>query len=144
MTAEGTVIKIINETHAVVKTVRKSACAECHKKSDGGCRACDIFLGADTIETKAVNRIGAAEGDTVVVESSTSYVIFAAAVVFILPILLAAAGYCLFAFAFSLVSYAPLAAVCGFAVGIICAVVYGSFEKRKERIIIVKILNKDI
>ena len=144
MTAEGTVIKITDDTHAIVKTVRKSACAECHKKSDGGCRACDIFLGADTIETNAVNRIGASEGDTVIVESTTSYVIFAAAVVFVLPILLALAGYCLFAYAFSLASYAPLVAVCGFAAGIICAVVYGLFEKKKERIIIVKILNKDI
>ena len=89
MTAEGTVTKIIDEKHATVKTVRKSACAECHKKSDGGCRACDIFLGSDTIETSVVNSVGAKEGDRVIIESSSSYVIFAAAVVFVLPIVCA-------------------------------------------------------
>ncbi|MBQ1847916.1 MAG: SoxR reducing system RseC family protein [Clostridia bacterium] len=143
MTAEGTVIRIIDDTHASVKTVRKSACAECHKKSDGGCRACDIFLGSDTIEANVINKIGANVGDQVVIESSSSYVIFAAAIVFILPVLTAILSYCLFAFAFSLAEYAPLAAVAGFAVGVAAAVIYGKTEKNKERIIITKILYKD-
>lgn len=144
MTAEGTVTKIIDEKHATVKTVRKSACAECHKKGDGGCRACDIFLGSDTIETSVVNGVGAKEGDRVMIESSSSYVIFAAAVVFVLPIVCAILFYCLFAFAFSLSGFAPIAAGIGFLIGMIAAVIYGKTEKNKERIVITKIIDKDI
>ncbi len=144
MTAEGTVIKIIDETHAVVKTVRKSACAECHKQSDGACRVCDIFLGSDTIESPAINKIGAKEGDSVIVESSTSYVIVAAAVVFMVPVVLAILAYCVFAFALGLSYYAPVAALAGFIVGIAAAIIYGKREKNKERIVISKIISKDI
>ena len=144
MTAEGTVVKIIDETHALVKTVRKSACAECHKQSEGGCRVCDVFLGSDTIETQAINKIGAKEGDSVIVESLTSYVISAAAVVFMLPVLLAILLYCVFAFAIGSSYWAPIAALAGFAVGIAAAIVYGKCEKGKERIVISKIISKDI
>ena len=141
MTAEGTVTQIIDGKHAIVKTVRKSACAECHKKSDGGCRACDIFLGSDTIETSVINNVGAKEGDRVVIESSSSYVIFAAGVVFLLPVICAVVFYCVFAFALQLSDIAPAVSAAGFVLGIVGAVIYGRAEKNKERSIITKILD---
>lgn len=142
MTAKGTVIEITDDTHAIVKTVRKSACADCHKKSDTGCRACDVFLAKDTMDVKVINTVGAGVGDEVILESASSYVIFAAAMVFLVPLIAAILLFCLFEFALSLKDYAPLAALSGFLLGIAAAVIYGRAEKNKERIKIAEIINK--
>lgn len=72
---------------AVVVHVRESACSgDCHKCS--GCGAAK-----ETILLKAENPIGAVRGDLVKLESATGPVLKAAAVLYMLPILLFFVGY---------------------------------------------------
>ena len=72
---------------AVVVHVRESACSgDCHKCS--GCGAAK-----ETILLKAENPIGAVRGDLVKVESATGPVLKAAAVLYLLPMLLFFVGY---------------------------------------------------
>ena len=72
---------------AVVVHVRESACSgDCHKCS--GCGAAK-----ETILLKAENPIGAARGDLVKLESATGPVLKAAAVLYLLPMLLFFVGY---------------------------------------------------
>ena len=72
---------------ALVIHVRESACSgDCHKCS--GCGAAK-----ETILLKANNPIGAARGDLVRVESASGPVLKAAAVLYMLPMVLFFAGY---------------------------------------------------
>ena len=72
---------------AVVVHVRESACSgDCHKCS--GCGAAK-----ETILLKAENPIGAVRGDLVKLESATGPVLKAAAVLYLLPLLLFFVGY---------------------------------------------------
>ena len=72
---------------ALVVHVRESACSgDCHKCS--GCGAAK-----ETIMLKADNPIGAARGDLVTVESATGPVLKAAAVLYMLPMILFFAGF---------------------------------------------------
>ena len=72
---------------AVVIHVRESACSgDCHKCS--GCGAAK-----ETILLKAKNPIGAMRGDVVILESATGPVLKAAAVLYMLPLVLFIAGY---------------------------------------------------
>lgn len=72
---------------ALVMHVRESACSgDCHKCS--GCGAAK-----ETILLKAKNPIGARRGDLVKLESATGPVLKAAAVMYMLPMLLFFVGY---------------------------------------------------
>ena len=72
---------------AMVIHVRESACSgDCHKCS--GCGAAK-----ETLLLKADNPIGAGVGDMVALESATGPVLKAAAILYMLPILLFFAGY---------------------------------------------------
>ena len=93
----------VKEAHtdgtATVLIIRESACSgDCHKCS--GCAAAK-----ETILLNADNPIGAKTGDLVKVESETAPVLKAAAVLYMLPLVLFFAGY-------------ALAAVLGFSGGI--------------------------
>ena len=83
----------VKETHpdgtATVFVVRESACSgDCHKCS--GCGAAK-----ETIVFQAVNPIGACRGELVKVESETAPVLKAAAVLYMLPLVLFFGGYAL-------------------------------------------------
>ena len=72
---------------ALVLCVRESACSgDCHKCSGCGAAKESILLKAD-------NPIGAARGDLVKVQSDTAPVLKAAAVLYMLPLVLFFAGY---------------------------------------------------
>ena len=72
---------------AMVIHVRESACSgDCHKCS--GCGAAK-----ETILLKAKNPIGAARGDLVTLESASGPVLKAAAVLYMVPMILFFAGY---------------------------------------------------
>ncbi|NLK39510.1 MAG: SoxR reducing system RseC family protein, partial [Clostridiales bacterium] len=77
---------------ATIEIMRSSACDGCHKNG-GGCVSCDIFGLNKTITAKAENRVGAAAGDRVIIETESGRVIGYAAVVFLLPIVVALALY---------------------------------------------------
>ena len=79
--------EVFDDGTATVIHVRESACSgDCHKCS--GCGAAK-----ETIALKAQNPIGAAGGDLVTLESATGPVLKAAAVLYMLPMVLFFAGY---------------------------------------------------
>ena len=100
---------------ALVMHVRESACSgDCHKCS--GCGAAK-----ETILLKAKNPIGARRGDLVKLESATGPVLKAAAVMYMLPMLLFFVGYFL---GDHFWQQGALAGCLAFAVSIALAVLY--------------------
>ena len=83
------VSRLLPEGRAEVIRVRESACSgDCHKCSGCGAAKQAVIL---TVE----NPIDARVGDTVVISSDTGPVLKAAAVLYLLPLLLFLAGYLL-------------------------------------------------
>ncbi len=83
------VSRLLPEGRAEVIRVRESACSgDCHKCSGCGAAKQAVILTAE-------NPIGARVGDTVVISSDTGPVLKAAAVLYLLPLLLFLAGYLL-------------------------------------------------
>ncbi len=100
---------------ATVIHVRESACSgDCHK-----CAGCGAAK--ETILLKAKNPIGAGRGDLVTLESATGPVLKAAAVMYMLPMLLFFAGYFV---GDALWKQGALAGCLAFALAIALAVVY--------------------
>ena len=92
MKNKATVISTDGE-FAVVEVVRLSACEGCHKAESGSCSVCTLAGGgAKKVSVRAHNPIGAEAGETVVVESSSRRMLLYAACLFLLPLLLFAAG----------------------------------------------------
>ena len=84
----------VNGRRATVEVKRLSACEGCHKKVEGeGCSVCTLMGGDGIICAEAENTIGAQVGDRVVIESGTGRMLWYAALVFLLPIVLALAAY---------------------------------------------------
>ena len=111
---------------AQVIHVRQSACSgDCHKCS--GCGAAQ-----ETMILNAVNPIGAGPGDLVVIESQTGPVLAAAAVLYILPLMLFFLGYLAGMLLWS------KGALCGgiaFLLGIAISVVYDRLVIKKKKTI---------
>lgn len=126
MRSEGKVISIDGK-YAVVATERRAACEGCHKRSeDGTCSVCTLLGGESRLDTRALNSAGAAVGDTVALESSSGRMLGYAALVFILPCLLAIAAYFVFSHVTGSDFTAP-SAVGGFAAGLVFAAIYSRF-----------------
>lgn len=93
MKQTATVIRITPKGCAQVRVRRASACAGAH--NCGSCDHCSMMENAPEIVVEAENSCGAQVGDTVVVESSTRKVLGAAALLYLLPVLLFFLGYAL-------------------------------------------------
>lgn len=107
--------EIYEDGTATVMHVRQSACSgDCHKCS--GCGAAQ-----ETILLKAQNPIGAKRGDLVTLESATGPVLKAAAVLYLIPMVLFFLGYLA---GDALWETGALVGCMGFVGGIILAVVY--------------------
>jgi sigma-E factor negative regulatory protein RseC len=93
MRNEATVVAV-NGNRATVEARRLSACEGCHKKVEGeGCSVCTLMGGDGAIRTEAENPLGAVVGDRVIIESGTGRMLWYAALVFLLPIVLALTAY---------------------------------------------------
>ena len=94
MRTEATVVAL-NGTRATVEARRLSACEGCHKNQDGKheCSVCSLMGGDGVIRTEAENPIGAAVGNRVMIESRTGRMRWYAALVFLLPVILALVVY---------------------------------------------------
>ncbi len=88
------VVIALDGDYATVETERTSACEGCHKAEEGGCSVCSLMASNRKLATRAKNTVGAAVGDTVTVESETARLLWYAALVFLLPILVAALAWC--------------------------------------------------
>ena len=94
MKTKATVVEIIDPEIAVVSVERRAACDGCHKAADGkGCSVCTLLGSKGETRARAKNTVGAALGDAVEVESRTCRIIGYAALVFLLPVVLAIVGY---------------------------------------------------
>jgi sigma-E factor negative regulatory protein RseC len=91
MTQDAIVKNIISKELAEVTAQRVSACAHDCSKCGGGCSSLTNIQ--NTITVTANNLIGACVGDSVVIESATSKVLSAAALVYILPLVLLILGF---------------------------------------------------
>lgn len=91
MTQQGKVI-CQNGDYVTVSVIRTSACEGCKQKklcigsSNAGCEA-------KTIEVKAKNSCSAKAGQTVVLQSDSKVILFLSFCIFIVPLILAFAGY---------------------------------------------------
>ncbi len=93
MRTQGKVIRLDGK-YATVLCSRTSACEGCHKLADGGdCSVCSLMGHGRELQTRALNEVGAAVGDTVALESNTSRMLGYAATVFLLPIAAFLGGY---------------------------------------------------
>lgn len=127
MKSEGRVVSTDGK-YAVVATERRAACEGCHKRGeDGTCSVCTLLGGETRLDTRALNRVGAVVGDTVELESSSERMLGYAALVFILPCVIAIAAYAVTARFISGELYPSLAAVGGFAAGLAAAALYSRF-----------------
>ena len=107
---------------AQVAYLRQSACSgDCHQCS--GCGAVQ-----QTMIVTARNPIGAHPGDLVTIESETGPVLQAAAVLYLLPLVLFIAGY-LIGMQWGL---GGLTGVCAFVLGILLTVVYDRLVMKKK------------
>ncbi len=129
---------------AVVAVKRTSACEGCHKSADGGCSVCTLMGGeSKPFTATAENRIGARAGDRVAVETATGRVLLYAAMVFLLPILLAVVGWLIAAGITEDMLMRLLGAVCGFAVTFGGLAIYSAMlRRRRPDAVIVEILTK--
>ena len=118
MTQIATVERIIDNNYAEISVPRKSACGhDCEE-----CAGCGVSGAA--VKAKARNPIGAAPGQKVVVESSTKKMLGIVAFVYFIPVVLFLLGYLLMVFAGFGVALQYTAAVIGFVLGILFAILY--------------------
>ena len=124
MTQKVRIRKINSDGTAQVLHVRQSACSgDCHQCA--GCGAAQ-----ETLLLTARNPIGAEEGDLVMIESESGPVLAAAAVMYLLPVLLFFAGY--FA-GVQLWNAGALTGGIAFCMGIAGCVAYDRYISKKQK-----------
>lgn len=115
--------RLLPEGRAEVIRVRESACSgDCHQCS--GCGAAQ-----QTLLLTAENPIGARVGDLVVISSTSAVVLKAAAVLYMLPLVLFLAGYLLGQL---LWQRGALPGLCGLVLGIAAIKIYDKCLSKKE------------
>ena len=111
---------------AMVTHTRLSACSgDCHKCSGCGAAREVMLLQAD-------NPVGARPGELVRIQSESAPVLKAAAVLYVLPLVLFFLGYALGAWAGS---WGPGGGAIGFALGIVIVIFYDRLMARREKTI---------
>lgn len=86
MTNQGVVTKVLPNSMAEVAVERSTACG-------GNCGSCEACAFQNTLKTLAHNKVGALPGQRVMVESSTSAILSAAMLVYVMPLVFFILGY---------------------------------------------------
>ena len=139
-------VKALQGDLAIVEAERASACEGCHKKTEGenGCAVCSLVGGERRFTATAENHIGARIGDTVFVESATSRVMLYAAMVFLLPILLAFGGYGIVAIFTDQTGFRLIGALVGFLLCFLGLRIYSAhLQKKRPDVVITEILSDE-
>lgn len=123
MTTNATVIKLVDRHSAEVEVERGTACGS-------NCGSCEACVFQNTIRTVAHNRVSALPGQRVTIESRTSDVLGAAALLYIVPFVLFFIGYAIAAALQLSEGLCILAAAVFFSLGIVFNVVLQ--RKRKK------------
>ena len=141
MRTQGKVIRL-DGTYATVLCSRTSACEGCHKLADGGeCSVCSLMGHGRTMETRALNEVHAAVGDTVVLESDTSRMLGYAALVFLLPVVVLVVTYLLSGLWISLELYRYLCGAVAFVLAFIGIRIYSErVIKRRSEVRVVEVI----
>ena len=121
MVQTAKVTRVLADGRAEVAVKRQSACGHDCSKCGGGCSE---LMVSSTVAVIAANPVRAMPGDMVTVESSTSRVLGAAVIVYLVPFLLFFAGYFLSA----------AVGVAGFALGLLLAVLWDRRVRRQQAI----------
>ena len=117
----GTVVKLKGDK-AVVRFNRKSAC--------DNCRMCAVTKDGMKVEVVVKNTLNLSVGDSVAVEMGERFVLTAAVIVYIIPLLLVGLGIYLGLFISDLMS--AIFAVAGLVLGFIIAIIIDKQLKKKK------------
>lgn len=123
MTTTGTVTRLIDRHNAEVEVERGTACG-------GNCGSCEACVFQNTIRTVAKNRVSALPGQRVTIESKTSDVLGAAALLYIVPFILFFIGYAIAAALHLSEGLCIIAAAVFFAIGIAANVIMQRNRKK--------------
>ncbi len=121
MTQEAIVIRILSESMAEVVVKRGTACG-------GNCGSCESCIFQSELSAIAKNTIHARPGQQVVIESKTSKVFSAAALVYVMPLVFFLVG---FIIARSLGAVEGVAVLVSFLFLILSAVILVQIQKRR-------------
>ena len=125
MTQIATVERILDPGHAEISVPRKSACGhDCEE-----CAGCGVTGAA--VHARAKNPIGAAPGQTVVVDSSTKKMRGIITLAYMVPVALFLAGYLGGVLLSGSIAVQYALAVAGFALGLLIAVGYDRRLRRQ-------------
>lgn len=122
MTERGVVIKVKGK-YATVSFDRKSACDSCHM--------CAVTKDGMKVEVVVENSLNAAVGDFVSIEMGEKFVLTAAAIVYIIPLVLVGAGIWLGTLFSELAQI--LLGVGGLVIGFVIAFLLDRFVIRKKK-----------
>lgn len=126
MKQNATVTKILTNGMAEISVKRESACG-------GDCHACGGTCAFRSLmKVEAVNKISAAVGDKVMIESSTGGILTAAFIVYLMPIILFFASYATAATSGADEGTCILLSIIGFFVGVMIAVGLNRWYKKKQ------------
>lgn len=123
MTQDAIVTKIIDRHTAEVEVERGTACG-------GNCGSCEACVFQNKIRATATNKISALPGQKVVIESRTSEVLGAAALLYLVPFVLLFIGYAIGAALLLTQGWCILVGAAFFALGVACNVIY---QRRKNK-----------
>ncbi len=147
MRQKATVIETLENETARVRVLRSSMCEGCEKRADGKACACSLLLGgAKEMIVTVQNGLSACTGDDVEIESETSAVLGYAAIVFLLPIVGALAFYCIADVLFDTPQAEWIAALVGFVLAFMPAVLLDRINRKKQpkiRIVSVRRLDNE-
>lgn len=132
MTNDATVTKLMPNNTAEVVVTRLTACG-------GNCGGCEGCVYDNKVRAVANNLVGAKPGDKVVIESQSSKVFGAVALVYIMPLVFFLAGY------FIAAAFGTAEGVCiavSFAALLVSAVILVVSQKRKKEKITYNIIKK--
>lgn len=122
MTEKGVVYKLKGK-RCVVRFDRRSACASCHM--------CNVAEDKQKVEVLLENSLDAKIGDIVEVEMGERYVLTAAVIVYVIPLILVGAGIGIGSLVSELCQI--LMAVGGFIFGFVIAALLDKFVIRKKK-----------
>ncbi len=143
MQTKATVIRIENGM-TIVEVERQAACDGCHKNKDGeGCSICSLTGGSRKFEATASNTLGAKVGDVVTVSTETEKVLWYAALVFMLPLIVGVAFYFLSELLFEGEIFRYISLVFGFVLSLFFVWLYAkAVASKRHDVEIVEILEK--
>lgn len=137
-------VTAVNGQFATVEAQRTAACDGCHKAEDGGCSVCSLMGSDRKMSVRALNTAGASVGDTVLIESNTSRMLWYAVLVFLFPILLCIAGWFVTAAITEILLWQVVGAATAFVLAFLIVFLYSRhLQNKKCDVEITEILGKN-